>query len=100
MKYVLSIIVVYLIALFQTSFLVHFSIFGWIPNLLLLLVILWNIFEDPESKLGVHIAFISGFFLDVFSNRIIGFNILILVIVAIFLKLILNKYVRLPFKKT
>ncbi len=100
MKYILSIIIVYFLALFQTSFLVHFSIWGMIPNLILILIFFWILFEDPESSFGIYNAFVAGFFLDIFSNWLIGFNILILVILALFLKLILNKYVRLPFKKS
>ena len=99
MKYALSIIIIYLLALFQTSFLVHFSVWGMIPNFILLLVLVWNFFEDPESSFGIYNAFVAGFFLDIFSDRLIGFNILILVVVAIVLKIILNRYVRLPFKK-
>ena len=100
MKYIVSIIIIYLLALFQTSFLVHFSLWGMIPNLILISVFLWILFEKPESNFGIYNAFIGGFLLDIFSERLIGFNILILLIMAIFLKIILNKYVRLPFKKS
>lgn len=87
-------------ALFQTSFLVHFSVWGMIPNLILVLIFFWILFEDPESSFGVYNAFVAGLFLDIFSSHLIGFNILILVVLATILKLILNKYVRLPFKKS
>lgn len=98
-KYILSTVILYFLVLFQTSFLVHFSFWGIIPNLVFILIIIWNLYEESDSKLGIYNAFIAGFFLDIFSNTIIGFNVLILVILAILIKLIFNKYVQLPFKK-
>ena len=99
-KIAIIIIFFYALALLQTSFLVHFSINGMIPNLILISVILINIFESPEKKYGILSAFIGGFFLDVFSENIFGFKILILMGTACFIKLMLSKYVRLPiFKK-
>lgn len=98
-KTLISIIVLYFLVLFQTSFLVHFALWGVVPNLVMLLVIILSIYDKQDSYLGLYNAVIGGFFLDIFSNRIIGFNILILVILSILLKLIFNKYVRIPFKK-
>ena len=98
-KYLLSIIALYLLVIFQTSFLVHFSFWGIIPNLIFILIIIWNLYENPDSSFGIYNAFTAGFFLDIFSDRIIGFNVLILVILAILIKLIFNKYVQIPFKK-
>ncbi len=86
-KILISVILLYFLALLQTSFLVHFSISGIVPNLILILIILWNLFEKKGGSLGMYNALIGGFFLDVFSNRPIGFYILILVILAIFIKL-------------
>jgi len=98
-KKILLIIALYFLTLFQASFLVHFSLWGWVINLVLILVILLNIFENPEGNMGFYGAFFGGFFLDIFSNAIIGFNILILIIIAFAIKMITNKYVRIPFKK-
>jgi len=83
----------YFLILFQTSFLIHF----WITfNLILILVIFLNLIEKPEKEDGVISAFFGGFFLDIFSEKVIGFHILILISLAIFLKLIFKKYVRIP----
>lgn len=98
-KYLLSIIILYLLALFQTSFLVHFSFWGIIPNLVFILIIIWNLYEKSDNNFGIYNAFMAGFFLDIFSDRIIGFNVLILVILVILIKLVFNKYVQIPFKK-
>lgn len=96
-KILISIIIFYFLALLQTSFLVHFSICGIVPNLILIVVILWNFFEKPKNYCGLYSAVIGGFFLDIFSNRFIGFYILILLALAIIIKLVLRKHVRIPF---
>jgi len=83
--------------LIQTSFLVHFIVWGMVPNLILFLIILWNVFEKADNKFGLYQAVIGGLYLDIFSNRIIGFNILILFCLAILIKLFFRKYVRIPF---
>lgn len=90
----------YILALFQTSFLIHFNLFlgrvGWCLNLILISVILLNLFENLQQKSGILAAFIGGFFWDIFSENFIGFYILILLGVSIFIKFILKKYVRTP----
>ncbi|KPJ56416.1 hypothetical protein AMJ49_04900 [Parcubacteria bacterium DG_74_2] len=98
-KLAIIILFFYVLALLQTSFLVNFGINGMIPNLILISVILINIFEKPEKKYGIFSAFIGGFFLDIFSERFIGFEILILTAIACFIKLILKKYVRVQITK-
>lgn len=96
-KFLISLSLYYTLVLLQTSFFVHFNISGIILNLVLISVILWNLFEKSKSSFGLFNALIGGFFLDVFSNRIIGFYILILMGLAIFIKLFIKKYVRIPF---
>lgn len=98
-KILIFIILFYFLVLLQTSFLVHLNIKGIIPNFIIILVILWNLFEKKGGSLGMYNALIGGFFLDVFSNRPIGFYILILVILAIFIKLFIKKYVQIPFNE-
>jgi len=96
-KILISIILFYFLALLQTSFLAHFSICGIVPNLILITVILWNFFEKPKDYSGLYGAAIGGFFLDIFSNRFVGFYILISLALAIIIKLVIRKYVRIPF---
>jgi len=96
-KILISIIVFYFLVLIQTSFLVHFNILGIVPNLVLISVVLWNLFEKSKNYFGLYVALIGGFFLDIFSNYFIGFYILILFTLVIFLKLVFKKYVRVPF---
>lgn len=96
-KILISIIVFYFLVLIQTSFLVHFNILGIVPNLVLISVVLWNLFEKSKNYFGLYAALIGGLFLDIFSNRFIGFYILISFALAIFLKLVFKRYVRIPF---
>ena len=90
-KILFLIILFYLLVLLQTSFLVHFSIFGIVPNLMVVLVILWNIFEKQEKQLGLANALIGGIFLDIFSSGLFGFYIFILLIISVFIKFYLKK---------
>ena len=98
-KILISVIAYFIFALLQTSFLVHFGAFGEHLNLILISVIIWNILESRKSLFGLSNAVIGGFFLDIFSSRIFGFYILILLVVAISIKFILKKYVKIPIIK-
>ena len=81
------------LALVEASFLIHFSIFDSIPNLILLSVIVINLFEKRENKTGIFAGAIGGFFLDIWSSAFFGLQILILTGIAFFIKLIIKKYV-------
>lgn len=87
-------ILFYFLTLLQTSFLVHFSIKGVVINLILIALFLINILEIPEKNIGVVAAGISGLFWDIFSEKFIGYHILILVLFALLIKIILVRYVR------
>lgn len=95
MKVLIIFISFYLLALLQASFFIHFDILG--ANFIFIAVIVWNLLEKPQKYSGLLGAGIGGFFLDIFSSRPIGFNILILLAIAFFIKLILKNYVRIPF---
>ena len=96
-KILVFIIIFYFLALVQTSFLVHFKVWNMVPNLIFFLIVVWNVFEKADNRFGLYQAIIGGFFLDVFSDKFIGFNILILVISVILIKLFFRRYVRIPF---
>lgn len=95
-KILILVIFFYILVLIQTSFLIHFNIRGITPNLILISVILINLFAKPQNYSGLFSAIFGGFFLDIFSERPIGFSILILMLIAILIKVILKKYVRIP----
>lgn len=86
----------YFLVLIQTSFLVHFKIFGIVPNLVLITVIFIALLEKPKEKLSITSAFIGGFFLDIFSENFIGFYLLICLTIVLFIKFILKKHVQIP----
>lgn len=95
-KALFLIILFYFLILLQTSFLVQFNVFGIVPNFILISVILINLLERPKSYLGIFAGFAGGLLLDIFSSGIIGFHLLILLAISIFIKMILRKYVWTP----
>ena len=97
MKKILTFILVfYFLILLQNSLLSYFKVFGTIPNLILISVILATFFErekvifEPEQNLSILSAFFGGFFLDIFSNRPIGLSIISLLLLVFILKKILK----------
>ncbi len=93
-----ALLILYFLTLFQTSFLVHFQIAGYTLNLVLVLVLAWNFLEDWKRFQGIFVALAGGLFLDIFSGHFIGFNILILVLMSLAIKIILKRYVGFSFK--
>ncbi len=92
----------YILVLIQTSFLVHFSVLGIVPNFILIAVIFINLFERPERKLGIFSSFVGGIYLDIFSlnsSEFFGFYTLISLTLSLFIKFILRKYVQIPIIK-
>ena len=98
-KIIFLIIFFYILALLETSFFIHFNFFHFFPNIILISQILITVFEDPNKNLAIFSAVSAGFFWDIFSENPVGFGILILLSISIFLKIILRKYVRIPILK-
>ncbi|MBZ1345419.1 MAG: rod shape-determining protein MreD [Candidatus Nealsonbacteria bacterium] len=84
----------YILALLQASFFPGLGLSGPIFNFILIFVLLSNLLENPRKYNGITSAFWGGFFLDIFSENPIGLNLLILPLLAILIKIILRKYVR------
>ena len=98
-KFLVIVILFYFLVLFQTSFLIRFDFFSgqlfhWLGNLAFIGVLLLNFFENPREKSGILAAAWAGFLLDIFSSQLIGFYILVLIGLAIFIKIIVKQYVR------
>jgi len=93
-NFILLTIIFYFLTLFQTSFLVHFSVKGVVINLVLVVLFLINILEAPEKNSGVYAAGIAGFLWDIFSEKFIGFYIVILIFLSLAIKIIFARYVR------
>ncbi len=91
-KKIISIVfLLYLLAMLQASFFVHF--FDYIPNLILIVIVLVNLFEKEESYLGVFTALVGGFYLDIFSGRFFGLYLLLSFLISLFIKLVIKDYV-------
>ncbi len=90
-KIIFAIVGFYLLTLLQSSFFVHFS--NYVPNFVLIAVILINLLEEQKSYFGVISSLIAGFLLDVFFSSYIGYYVLISFLISIFIKLIFKRYV-------
>lgn len=73
----------------------HFF-FGITPNLVLLTILLLNLFEAREEKNGIFAAAIGGFFWDIFSDKPLGFHLIILVALSLLIKAVIKKYIEIP----
>lgn len=89
-KFLLFSLIFYILALVQTSFLPRFSIFGQIPNLILITLFLIIIFDEGAVGIFPFEAALSGLFLDIFSRRLLGVSIFLLCLASIFLQEILK----------
>lgn len=90
-KYIISLFLLYFLVLFQTSFLVDlFNLTFWV-------IIFWSFLEKKESDLAFFNALIGGFFLDIFSNNFIGFNIIILLTLTFLIKYLIRPHVKIPY---
>jgi len=80
-------IIFYLFALLQSSFLVHFSLFGSTLNLVFTLFFLLVFFENKENIYSViFVSALAGFFLDIFSYANFGPSIVLMIIIGSLLK--------------
>src|SRR4030042_176178 len=87
MKRFLTIIIFfYILYLLQNSFFAHFSVFGIIPNFILISVIFFLLFESPEENFGFFVAGLGGFFIDIFSNYPFGATFIFMLALAFILK--------------
>lgn len=86
----------FFLALFQTSFLVHFPIFGIVPNVIIIVFVLFHLSKALRSRIGLASAVIGGLFLDVFSGAPFGFWVVILIAASFTIEIVMNQYVRTP----
>ena len=85
-KTLFFIIFFYILSLIQTSFLAPFTILGKLPNLILVSVILFLLFENSRDNFGFFVAFLGGFFIDIFSSHPFGMATIFLLFLAFLLK--------------
>ena len=80
----------------QISFLAHFTVFGFVPHIILFLYILIHILEKPTSGLGTVSALVAGILLDVYSSKPFGFYTALLSAGSLAITMIKTQYVRFP----
>lgn len=86
----------YILVILQTSLTANLLIFGYSLNLAFIFIVFLNLFEKQKALSGIIAAFLAGLLLDIYSSWPIGFYFLILGFSAIFIKLIIRRYVRIP----
>jgi len=104
-KLLVIILLFYLFALLQNSFLAHFGLFGAVPNLVFILFFILAFFSarggPAFSWEDFFYAAAAGFFLDVFSYTYLGPSIILLIIIGLVFKkiqsLLKNKEDKYPF---
>lgn len=85
-KFLILVLFLYILALLQTSFLIHFNIDGQVPNLILISILLLIFLEKPEEKFSFFGALAGGLLLDVFSSSFLGISIIVLLLMTFVLK--------------
>lgn len=85
LRTIFLIVFLYVLVLVQASW-------GFVPNFVLMSVVLINLLEKYRDESGIVAAFLGGFFLDIFSGRFFGFWIIITLAPAIFIKYFLKNY--------
>ena len=83
----------FLITIIQTGFISIFTEF----NLIVAIIIVVNLIEDPESNFGLLGAFCGGFFLDLNSTLPFGVFMVSSVLFSIIIKFILSKFLKIPY---
>ncbi|MBQ3553918.1 MAG: rod shape-determining protein MreD [Clostridia bacterium] len=81
MRYVLTGVVVFLLALFQTTLIHSFKLFGVIPNLLLSSVVCYSLICGENKAMVFGIA--CGLILDFYGARAVGINTLLCMLTAL-----------------
>jgi len=84
----------FVLAMLQVSFLPHFPLWGWVPNLVLISLVILASFASTRA--GFEAAFAGGFLLDLYSSLPFGFWIILSLILFFVTRHILRNYVRLP----
>lgn len=89
-KTLLLVFIMYYAFLFEMSFLPFFTFFSF----LILFVILVNVLEEPNGRIGLFSAFFLGLMMDIYSAHYIGLMAISFLLMSLLLKLILSRYVR------
>jgi rod shape-determining protein MreD len=91
-KTLILLLAMYYLFIFEVSYLSFFTSFSF----LILFVLVINVLEEPQGRIGLISAFFFGLILDIYSAHYIGLMALSFSLVSLLLKFILFKYVRIP----
>lgn len=91
-KTLILIAIIYFLFIFEASYLSFFTFFSILAPLVLLI----NVLEEPQGRVGLYAAFFFGLIFDIYSTHFIGLLALSFSIGSLLLKFILFKYVRIP----
>jgi rod shape-determining protein MreD len=91
-KTLVLVIAMYSLFIIESSYLPFFTFFSF----LFLFVLVVNLLEDPQGRLGLLTAFFFGLMMDIYSTHFIGLMALSFLLISLLLKFILFKYVRIP----
>jgi len=90
-KFVIIFALLYIFTVVQNSFLAHFSIFGAVPNMVLIFYFIIAFTEKPNRYImGLFSAITAGLLLDISTSSLIGPSVLILTISLFLLKKVLR----------
>jgi rod shape-determining protein MreD len=92
LKTLFLVIAMYYLFIFESSYLPFFTFFSF----LVLFVLVVNLLEEPQGRLGLISAFFFGLMLDIYSTHFIGLMALSFLLASLLLKFILFKYVKIP----
>lgn len=92
-KILLIILFWFFLTILQTSFISIFTDF----NLVVALILIINLIEDPESNFGLLSAFLGGLCLDLNSTLPFGVFTISLILFSIIAKFILSKFLKIPY---
>ena len=86
-------VTIFLSAIFFSTVFKNESI--WVLISATILLFIYNFLEKPNHSLGIIMAFAGGLFIDVYlSSYFLGLFALIFAFLAIIVKLLVNKYVK------
>lgn len=89
-KTIFLIILFYFFAILQNSFLVHFSFYGALPNIILILFFCLVFFGKRKMSETALSALLAGLSLDIFSSAHFGSSVIILLFAGFLLEKIIG----------
>lgn len=84
-KYLTIILIFYLLALLQSSFFAHFTLWGAVPSLVLIFYVLLSFFSARGWEI-IFYSIVAGLLLDIFSSSLFGVSVILLMAIGLLVK--------------